>query len=109
MQLSRKVDNKAPVIKADSSYKENKGFKVCLDTEVPNGKYKGKTGHWIATNDPGYMKWLLQEDILIGWGIIKSPIKVQTNYTHFLSSKGEYWIDIRTVEAKTNPSIFLED
>lgn len=43
-------------------------YQESLMSTVPYGKYKGRTYKWLKDNDPKYMVWLADNELLIDWG-----------------------------------------
>lgn len=84
-------------------------YSIQMDVPVPYGKWKGKTGAWIAANDEKYWKWIKDNDIMYSWNMIvlKSeamrPKTDKPRWQVFISHLGEQWCTIRVVEEKTQP------
>lgn len=69
-----------------------------LQAIVPHGKWKDKLLGELKEQDNRYYKWLVEEDLIYGWGMIKLRadamiVNIRTNY--FTASNGERWISLQ--------------
>lgn len=61
-------------------------YKPVWTNTVPYGKYVGKTYQWLKDNDPKYLQWMEEKQLLIDWGLMvmkdtKPVVKKNTLYT----------------------------
>lgn len=114
MNLQKKNDKPAQEIKSHTlSKSQMELYSIDWLAELPYGKNKGKSVQWVKNNDESYWKWMVKEEMVYKWFLIKlksdavgsSPKK---KYSNFLSeSTGEYWVELREVPGTGKRSEWL--
>lgn len=112
MKLS-KISTNVPVQKSadgNLSPSQKELYRWDLESQIPYGKYKDKNLKWVQVNDKGYWEWCLREDMIWKWNLITlkddamRPEAGYIKYNKILSSKGEWWVDIREYNQVTTPA-----
>lgn len=85
-------------------------FNENLESELPHGKWKGKSLGWVKTNENGYYQWMSKEGLIESWGLItlKSTAMVVEMDSIRPIWVGEYkWLGLRETSEPCTPSIWL--
>lgn len=112
MKLS-KISTSIPVQKSGDgnlSPSQRELYLIDMQSLAPHGKYKDKPLHWIKVNDSSYWKWMELNGIAYSWNCIKlrsdamQPEAGRKKYSHFISSDGSVWIELREHNQVTTPA-----
>lgn len=108
MKLSSKPESIKYPEKKEVTYKKVyvdwKLYEVDETIPLGNGKYRDKTIEWVIDNDQQYYQWMVRENIVGSWGLIK----LRKPLTHS-SDQGEKWIMLIEYPGRGIVSPFLND
>jgi len=110
MILKRKQEPVKEYKKTEQVYKEpvkvdwNKQ-KVCMDCQIPYGKYAGMTVEYVMENDERYYTWILN-NVIGDWGLVVDKIEPVKKFNKPVGSVYSYrdmayWIELIVVENVT--------
>ena len=82
-------------------------------SEIPWGKYKGKSVKWVQENDKSYWKWAWDNEVLWKMEVMvlktdaMQPDSAKKKYMYHVTPEGKIWVALREIEEKTHPSIWI--